>query len=326
MYATGMTLLGPKVVILLSASLPFLIASAHAQSALETGIQGFENCSDSRQPSQLSEGEDAMLARFSRRPQPKVIENCQEIVAQNRLPDSASLGELRESARSISPPAPKSSPAPNVSRATPPSVAALHPDKLMPEKLADVAPRVARAQEATLDILAGQNACSAWLTQTNPQIVEIFQSLAYHIEDHGPDFVLRERTDRGDWMDHGPYIARTIQNNGRGAIITINAHGAFFNRIGDIYKSDWPGSLPVRTGAWRAIHVGPYDGGTVRAQIVVLLHEFAHVVGAVPEDDPAKFGLARTQANTEIVLQHCKQDVDLQGKSPKPIVGAGLVN
>jgi len=322
MYSTRNTLPGPIVVVLISASLSCLAAPAPAQSVVDTNIENVGNCSDSRQPKQAYAGEEATFSRFSRHPQPKSVRNCDGLLAKNRPSGSSSTEELGEPIRSTL----SKSPAPN-STTGPHSATVAHSEKLVREELEDVEPAVAPAREATLAILSGQNACSAWLMQADPQIVETFQSLAYYMESRGPGYVLRERADAGGgWIDRGPYIARTVQNNGYGAIITINANGAFFHRKSDIYKADWPGSLPVRTSTWRIIHVGPYEGGTLRAQIIVLLHEFAHVVGAIPEDDPARFGLGRTQANTELVLRHCKQDVDLHVKTPKSILGAALVN
>ena len=322
MHSTRNTLLGPIVVVLISVSLSCLAVPALAQSVVETNIENFVNCSDFRQSEQAYAGEEAAFSRFSRHPQPKNIRNCDGLLAKNWPSGSGSSEELGEPIGSTLPKLPASN-----STASPRATPVSHSEKLAPGKPVDVEPAVAPAREATLAILSGQNACSAWLMQADPQIVETFQSLAYYIENHGPGYVIRERADTGgSWIDHGPYIARTVQNNGYGATITINANGAFFHRKGDIYKADWPGSLPVRTSTWRIIHVGPYEGGTLRAQIIVLLHEFAHVVGAIPADDPTRFGLGRTQANTELVLRHCKQDVDTQVRMPKPILGAALVN
>ena len=78
--------------------------------------------------------------------------------------------------------------------------------------------------------------------------------------------------------------------------------------------------MPYETGILRNIHVGPYDGGTLRAQIVTLLHELAHVVGAIPEDDSRKFGPGRSQQNTELVLRHCKAVAEASAKRSVLIV------
>jgi len=179
---------------------------------------------------------------------------------------------------------------------------------------------VAAAREAVSAILAGENACSAWFRQSDPDSARTFQSLHFQIELQGPDHVFRERGDSGGWIEHGPYIARTLQNTGSGSIVTINARGAFFRPRDQIYQKDWQGGMPYETGILRNIHVGPYVGGTLRAQIVTLLHELAHVVGAIPEDDSRKFGPGRSQRNTELVLRHCKAVAEISAKRSVLIV------
>jgi len=150
-------------------------------------------------------------------------------------------------------------------------------------------------------------------------------SLNYYVEKNGPQHVIREKVASGDWIEHGPYIARTIQAAGPGAIVTINGNGAFFRDRGDIYRLQWPTGMTVETGDRRVIHVGPYQGGTLRAQIITLLHELAHVVDAIPEDDSSKFGPARSQRNTDIIVQQCKRSVDsLAPASAKPSWGHRL--
>jgi hypothetical protein len=178
-----------------------------------------------------------------------------------------------------------------------------------------------------LTILQEENACSTWFRHFDPEVVSTFLSLNYHVEKNGPQHVIREKVAGGDWIEHGPYIARTIQAAGPGAIVTINGNGAFFRDRGDIYRLQWPTGMTVETGDRRVIHVGPYQGGTLRAQIITLLHELAHVVDAIPEDDSSKFGPARSQRNTDIIVQHCKRSVDsLARASAKPVLGASLGN
>ena len=165
-----------------------------------------------------------------------------------------------------------------------------------------------------IELLTSENACSTWFRQADPDIVATFQSLKFQIEQTGSERVIRELGGRGIWMDRGPYIARTSQNTGAGTTIVLNANGAFFHARGRVYRVDWPGETPIDTGNHRNIHVGPYDGGTLRAQILVLLHELAHVIGAIPEDASAKFGVGLSQQNTETVLRSCKAATELSAK------------
>jgi len=71
------------------------------------------------------------------------------------------------------------------------------------------------------------------------------------------------------------------------------------------------------TGTSRHLDVGPFDGGTLQAQIVTLLHELAHVIGAVPSDDSSVVGFARSQENTELILRYCQAEADKAGKRLK---------
>jgi hypothetical protein len=175
-------------------------------------------------------------------------------------------------------------------------------------------------------ILQEENACSTWFRHFDPEVVSTFLSLNYYVEKNGPQHVIREKV-AGGWIEHGPYVARTIQASGPGATVTINGNGPFFRDRGDIYRLDWPAGMAIETGDRRVIHVGPYQGGTLRAQIITLLHELAHVVDAIPEDDSSRFGPARSQKNTDIIVRQCKRSVDsLARASAKRVLGASLDN
>jgi hypothetical protein len=176
---------------------------------------------------------------------------------------------------------------------------------------------IARAREAVYEILDGQNACAAWFEQGDPQVAATFLSLALAVDEDGPKHVTKEHNDRGIWIEHGPYIARTLQAGGPGTRIIINRNGAFFRATGDVYKLRWPGSIENDTGTWRHLHVGPFDGGTLEAQIITLLHELAHVIGQLPSDDSSVFGFALSQENTEVILRHCQGEAHASGKRLK---------
>jgi hypothetical protein len=183
----------------------------------------------------------------------------------------------------------------------------------------DGADLLASSRKVVLTILQEENACSVWFREFDPQVVSTFLSLNYSVEKNGPQHVIREKVAGGDWIEHGPYVARTIQASGPGATVTINRSGAFFRDRGDVYRLDWPAGMAIETGDRRVIHVGPYQGGTLRAQIITLLHELAHVVDAIPEDDSSRFGPARSQKNTDIIVQQCKHSVDsLAMRTPSP--------
>jgi hypothetical protein len=181
-----------------------------------------------------------------------------------------------------------------------------------PEELKDIGEEgttIARVRQATLEILEGENNCSAWFRHFDPDVSATFRSLDFSVDEDGPDRVIKERNDRGAWIEHGPYIARTRQNAGPGATVTINANGAFFRRKDEIYKVNWLGAAEWQTGTWRYLRVGPYDGGTLQAQVIAALHELAHVINAIPWDDSTRVGFYRSQENTELVLRYCRSEI-----------------
>jgi len=98
-----------------------------------------------------------------------------------------------------------------------------------------------------LTILQEENACSTWFRHFDPEVVSTFLSLNYYVEKNGPQHVIREKVAGGAWIEHGPYIARTIQASGPGATVTINGNGAFFRDRGGTFTG-WTGrqAWPLR--------------------------------------------------------------------------------
>ncbi len=74
----------------------------------------------------------------------------------------------------------------------------------------------------------------------------------------------------------------------------------------------------MMTSARQSLHIGPFDGGSLEAQIIAMLHELAHVVGAIPHDGLSPSGLNQSQANTELILQHCKNAAKASAKLVNP--------
>jgi hypothetical protein len=168
---------------------------------------------------------------------------------------------------------------------------------------------IARVRQAALEILESENECSAWFRHFDPDVPATFRSLKFSVDEDGSDRVIKERNDEGVWVEHGPYVARTKQNTGPGTAVTINANGAFFRRKDEIYKVNWFGAEESQTGTWKYLSVGPYDGGTLQAQVIAVLHELAHVINAIPWDDSSRVGFSRSQENTELVLRYCRSEV-----------------
>jgi hypothetical protein len=174
---------------------------------------------------------------------------------------------------------------------------------------------IASASAEVLAILQARNACSAWFAKADPKIAETFASLQFWIERDGPRHIVREKDGRGNWIRHGPYIARTSESTGAGTNVAINASGAFFRSRAEVVKIEWQQGLELSTNTWLNLHIGPYDGATGKAQVIALLHELAHVVGAIPSDGMSPSGLNRSEENTEIILRRCKSTVDSTAKN-----------
>ena len=189
--------------------------------------------------------------------------------------------------------------------------------------IGEAASKITRAREAVFEILDGENACSAWFRRTDPRVAATFLSLIFSVDEDGSKRVVQERNDRGIWIAHGPYIARTHEGTGHGTTVTINGNGAFFRSRGDVHKIDWIGSIGTDTGGWRHLHVGPFDGGTLETQIVTLLHELAHVIGAVPSDDSSMGGFTRSQQNTELILRYCQGEASATARKTRLLAKLG---
>jgi hypothetical protein len=183
-----------------------------------------------------------------------------------------------------------------------------------------------RASTAALAILRSNNSCSAWFAKFDPNIAETFSSLQFWIERNGPGHIVQERGERGDWIEHGPYIARTSQRTGSGTNIAINANGAFFRAQAEVYKIKWQGASELPTNTKQILHVGPFDGATTQAQIITLLHELAHVVGAIPSDGLSPAGLNRSQENTDLILKYCKSAANENANRPAIQLAQKLLN
>src|SRR5258708_36973167 len=131
----------------------------------------------------------------------------------------------------------------------------------------DEADLLASSRNVVLTILQEENACSVWFRDVDPQVVSTFLSLNYHVEKNGPQHVIREKVAGGDWIEHGPYVARTIQAAGPGATVTINGNGAFFRDRGDIYRLEWPAGMAIETSDRRENDMWSDHSATLAAHI-----------------------------------------------------------
>ena len=167
---------------------------------------------------------------------------------------------------------------------------------------------IAGARQQVLEILREGNSCSGWFAQEEPNPAVKFASLHFQSDAAGSSFSL------GDFDAIGfsimqPYVARAQENVGPGSMITLNAHGAFFQqRAGTMFRL--PGSTPHSRPTISMLHVGDYRGGSLKAQVATLLHEYAHIVGLIPVDTGRPDGAQLSTQNTETVLRHCRKQID----------------
>ena len=167
---------------------------------------------------------------------------------------------------------------------------------------------IAAARQQVLELLREGNSCSGWFAQEEPNPAAKFASLHFQSDTAGSSFSLGDFNAAG-FSIREPYVARAQENVGKGSMITLNAHGAFFQeRAGTVFRL--PGSTPQSRPTIGMLHVGDYQGGTLKAQVATLLHEYAHIVGLIPVDTGRPDGAQLSTQNTETVLRHCRKQID----------------
>jgi len=171
---------------------------------------------------------------------------------------------------------------------------------------------VARARDHVIEILQSKNSCSAWFQEVDPNAASTFASLKLVIETNGPQEVLSWRSHPGEMLFKHPYSARALEDGGGNSIVVLNAKGAFFAHSAVVLERDNTGRL--RPSGSRYLLIGPYTGGTLAAQITILLHELGHVVGRLPDDSDELSG--QSSRNTAEVLGFCRKQINAAVRSP----------
>jgi hypothetical protein len=166
--------------------------------------------------------------------------------------------------------------------------------------------KILRARERVLEILQTENACSAWFREKDPNPADTFRTLSYVVDRQGEEFILESKDPGGMTIFRNPYVAKVFQGDGRNATITINAKGAFFSPMASVREFLKDGG-PLIIRAPRTTDVGPYGGDTTLAQVLVLLHEFGHVLDILPADENDVDG--KSVQNTNEVLRFCRAEV-----------------
>ena len=171
---------------------------------------------------------------------------------------------------------------------------------------------VAQARDHVIEILQYKNSCSAWFQEVDPNPAATFASLKFVIETNGPQEVLSWRSHPGEMLFKHPYSARAPEDGGGNSTVVLNGKGAFFAHSAVVLQRDNRGSL--RPSGSRYLLIGPYTGGTLAAQITVLLHELGHVVGRLPDDSDELSG--QSNRNTAEVLGFCRKQINAAVRSP----------
>jgi hypothetical protein len=167
--------------------------------------------------------------------------------------------------------------------------------------------KILRAREKVLEILETENACSGWFREKDSNPADTFRTLSFEIDHKGEDLILESRSTDALTMFRNPYVAKVFQAEGRYATITINTNGAFFKPAANAVEFWKDGGVATHRGP-RPTNVGPYPGDTMRAQVLVLLHEFGHVLDLLPIDENDVDG--KSVQNTVEVLRFCRTEVE----------------
>jgi len=166
---------------------------------------------------------------------------------------------------------------------------------------------ILRARDKALEILETENACTDWYRTRNSDPAAVFRTVTFAVDRKGEAFVRKAPAGDGFEMIYNPYVASVEQDGGPSSTVTINANGAFFFPAASLVEDRFKGG-PLSFQGTRWIQVGPYVGGSFRAQVLVLLHEFGHVIDLLPEDREDRDGKSRQ--NTLDVLRACRAEVE----------------
>jgi hypothetical protein len=182
---------------------------------------------------------------------------------------------------------------------------------------------ILRAREEVMRILESQNRCAAWFLQAEPDALRKFRSLHYGIDQSAPQYALKIQRPDGAWLLQQPYVASSVEGASAGSTITINGQGAFFQKrsgLRIVPRDGGPGGLSTA----QLLQIDLYLGGTRSAQVVALLHEFSHIAGLLPADGGTLAGGELSTQNTQIVLRHCRAQVEAAGRGKGLLLNPGI--
>jgi len=170
---------------------------------------------------------------------------------------------------------------------------------------------IAAARAKVLEILDGDNACTTWFRELEPDPAHTFRTLSFAVDAKSIDYVIERIDGAASRTFVNPYVATVLQGGGESQAVTLNAGGAFFRASATLVRLAKEGG-PIQFQGARLLKVGPYMGDTPQAQITTLLHELGHVLELLPLDTNDANG--RSAANTREVLRHCQSEIESQAK------------
>src|SRR5262249_21955287 len=128
--------------------------------------------------------------------------------------------------------APPSAPGPSAAPGTPALDARLlMPSPAVPRDLQGLGKNgqsILAARAHVLEILATDNACTAWFRQGTANPAKAFQTLSFQLDSKTPGYVVERLNGTAPEAYLSPYVATVIQDGGEYQAVTINAEGAFF--------------------------------------------------------------------------------------------------
>ena len=166
---------------------------------------------------------------------------------------------------------------------------------------------ILHARDKVLEVLETETACTDWYRTRNSDPAAVFRTLTFSVDRKGESYVRTTPAADGFEMIYNPYVASVEQDEGPYSTVTINANGAFFFPVASLVEDQLRGAAVSFQGV-RSIQVGPYAGGSYRAQVVALLHELGHVIDLLTEDRDDRDG--RSRQNTLDVLHACRAEVE----------------
>jgi hypothetical protein len=171
--------------------------------------------------------------------------------------------------------------------------------------------KILRARDRVLEILQTKNACSAWFREKDSNPADTFRTVGFEVDRKGEVFVQESKDPSNVSIFRDPYVAKVFQGDGRYSTITINTNGAFFYPLAGVVEL-WKEGGPLSHRGQRPTNVGPYGGDTRRAQVLVLLHEFGHVLDLLPADENNVEG--KSVQNTNEVLRFCRGEIESKAR------------